>query len=193
MHKLLESQDELYGKATKLLEEVLFPLLEPRGGVNVGGSYLYELMYHPDVDLDVVVPDLSKEIYIDLCKEILALDSVSKFTTTDRVLHKNIFNQDHPKGYWLSPKIEYNGVTWLVDIWMISPGEKNTQTDGYKDKLSEITEGQRIAILELKKKLIEEGRYGVGKDFNSADVYDVVLEYPESPLLELLTHLNKKR
>lgn len=81
MHALLEKQNELYKEATQLLEQYIYPVLTKYGKVGVGGSYVYQLLNHPDIDLDIINPELTKEMYADLCQELIALDMVSGFST----------------------------------------------------------------------------------------------------------------
>ena len=59
MHPLLQRQESLHKEATRLLDEVVYPILNKFGEVKIGGSYVYQLLNHPDIDLDVVTPDLN--------------------------------------------------------------------------------------------------------------------------------------
>ena len=176
MHLLLEKQNDLHEEATKLLENIIYPILKPFGTVGIGGSYVYRLLNHPDIDLDVVTPDLTKELYAELCSKFIALEQVSRFRTSDRVNYGHTHKGDRPTGYWISPEINFGKNVWELDIWLQIPEWNTGNTNAYYEKLKNITDEQKITILSLKEKLISDGLYGVGHEFQSVDVYDGVLD-----------------
>ena len=176
MHPLIQKQEQLHAEATKLLEELIYPILEDFGKMNVGGSYAYKLLNHPDIDIDVVNPELSKEMYAKLCAKLIEITSVSRFKTTDRVNFPHAHGDQRPTGYWIAPDIVFGDNVWNLDIWFQKPEWYTGNTNSYEEKLASIGDEQKIAILSLKEELINSGNYGIGRKFQSADVYDGVLD-----------------
>ena len=176
MHPLRVKQEILHREATELLDTVIYPVLNQFGEVGIGGSYVYELLSHPDIDLDVVNPELTKEMYADLCAKFIALEEVSNFRTSDRVNSPHSHPGDRPTGYWIAPEINFGENVWQLDIWFQIPEWNTGNTNSYKEKLANLNDKQKISILSLKEELMTNGIYGVGKEFQSVDVYDAVLK-----------------
>ncbi len=175
MHELLKKQECLHKEATEVLNTLLTPILSKYGDVVVGGSYSYELMTYPDIDIDVVNTNVSKEMYADLCAEFLKLKEVSKLQTTNRVEYKSK-RAGSQKGYWISPKIHINNIEWTIDIWLQAPEWNTGNTTKYSDELKNISDEQKVAILSIKDLLMSQKEYGVGKKYQSVDVYEAVLD-----------------
>jgi len=185
MDTLLQNQETLHTDAVALLEETLLPLLSKYGKVEVNGSYTYKLLYHPDIDLYIINNNLTKENYVSLCAELLSLDRVSKIRTGDRVNFPQDAGNGRPTGYWVSPTIHTADHTWSCDIWMQKPEWVNPKIYRYDNVLANLPDEQRLAILTLKQELITAGRYGVGKEFESVNIYDAVLTNTDLSLDEL--------
>ena len=175
MHALLIKQERLHTEATELLEQVVYPILKEFGEVSVGGTYVYKLLNHPDIDLDVINPNLTKEMYVDLCTTLITLPVCSGFKTTDRVHYPHSHIVDRPTGYWLCPEIHFEENTWKLDIWFQIPEWNTGNSNSYEKKLAMLNDEDRISILSLKEELLSKGIYGIGREFQSVDVYDTVL------------------
>ncbi len=168
--------EELHSQGTRLLTETgLKKLLEKTGKVEIGGSYLYNLLTHSDIDIGIISPKAVKEIFGDLVGELAKIPAVLKVKTSDRVTHARNDDATRPKGFWIGLTILFEKTSWNIDIWYQKP-------EWYKDRsaelfraLSTITEKQRSAILTIKSELREKGVHGVGQRFQSVDVYDAVL------------------
>ena len=190
MHPLLLTQNELHSEASLLLESVLLPLLTQYGQVTVGGSYSYRLLSYPDLDIDIVSDDISKDLFARLCGEIITLDCTSKFKSGDRVNYPHTHQGKRPFGYWVAPEINFNGRVWNVDIWLQKPEWYTGDTHRYATELLTLSDEQRILILTLKAELIEQKRYGVGKEFSSVDIYEGVLRGGIKTISELKDFLS---
>lgn len=175
MHPLLQKQQDLHEEATELLERVLLPILNKYGEVTVGGSYAYELLNHPDLDIDILNVDASKDLFAQICAELIALSATAKFKSGDRVNFPHTHPGERPFGYWISPDINFGINNWKIDIWLQKPEWHTGNTNRYSDELLKIDEEKRITILSLKEELIKHNSYGVGKEFISVDVYEGVL------------------
>lgn len=173
MHPLLKKQDELFREATELLNELIVPALKEFGEITIGGSYAYHLLSYPDIDVDIVSDGASDETYEKLCAKLVSLENVSAFKSTNRTDH--LITDIRPKGYWLSPKIQYGENLWSLDIWLQKPEWYTGNTNVYEDALLPLDDEKRITILTLKEELREKNLYGIGKEFQSVDVYDAIL------------------
>lgn len=173
MHPLLQKQEELHTEGAELLKKVLLPILSEFGEVTVGGSYEYHLLSYHDIDIDIISDDASDTMYEELCEKITSLESVSEFKTLNRA--DRPLTHPRPKGYWLAPKIQYGENLWNIDIWFQKPEWHTGNTLKYKEALQNISDEKRIAILTLKEELMKNELYGVGKEFQSVDVYEAVL------------------
>jgi len=175
MHPLLQKQRALHAEGTLLLQTILLPLLSKYGTTTVGGSYSYQLLYHPDIDIDVVSEQVSKELFVELCHELLQLDQVSKIKAADRVAFRHTHIGIRPTGFWISPTIHFGDSIWTVDIWLQKPEWHTGKTNRFAAELATLDEITRIKILTLKQELIAQSIYGVGNEFESVDVYEGVL------------------
>lgn len=192
MHPLLHKQDELHNQASSLLEETLLPILEKYGKVSVGGSYSYKLLNYPDLDIDIITDDISKDLFAKLCGELIKLDSTSKFKSGDRVNYPHTHSKKRPFGYWVSPDINFGNSVWKIDIWLQKPEWYTGDTNRYSEELLNINDDKRIDILSLKEELIKKNLYGVGKEFLSVDVYESVLRDGVKTIDELRNFLTIK-
>ncbi len=189
MHPLLQKQNALHDEASLLLEKTLLPILEQYGKVSVGGSYSYKLLNYPDLDIDVVSEDASKDLFAKLSGELIKLDYTSKFKSGDRVNYPHTHTGKRPFGYWVSPDINFGDNIWKLDIWLQTPEWYTGDTNRYAEELVTISDEQRIAILSLKEELIEKNLYGVGKEFISVNVYEGVLRGDVKTIDELRNFL----
>lgn len=135
MHSLLEKQEALHNAASALLETYILPIATKYGTCEVGGSYLYGLLNFPDVDVDIVNPDLTKELHTELCAEFIALDVVSEFETVDRVHYPHGNPGIRPRGYWLCPTIRHGEYRFTVDIWFQAQKNPVSNSSSYTQRL----------------------------------------------------------
>jgi hypothetical protein len=174
MNVLLNKQDKLHISGTIILNEVLLPILNKYGKVIIGGSYTYNLLSHPDLDIDIVSENITKETFVALSAELLQLQHTSEFQSADRVnfLHKHPGKR--PVGYWISPAINFEDSIWKIDIWLQKLESYTGDTNKYAQELLSLNDEKRVAILSLKEELLGKKIYGVGKEFLSVDVYEGV-------------------
>ena len=192
MHPLLQQQGLLHSEANMLIQDILIPLLSNYGEVKVGGSYSYKLLNYPDLDIDVVTEDISKDKFAELCKKFISLPSVSKFQAADRVNFPHEHPGNRPTGFWLSPKMKFEENIWSIDIWLQKPDWYTGNTNMYMKELLALPEEKRILILTLKDQLRSQKIYGVGKGFESIDIYEAVLHNNVNSFDELLAYKNNK-
>ncbi len=176
MHPLLQTQQLLHDEATLIIESLLLPILTPYGDVTIGGSYAYQLLSHPDIDIDLVSEVADKTMFAQIVAQLIALPHTSKCTTGDRVNFPHQHPGTRPTGFWISPELHWDDRVWKLDIWLQRPAWHTGQTNHYQNALRTVDDATRVTILSLKEELRAAGRYGVGKDFCSADVYEGVLK-----------------
>lgn len=192
MDTLLQKQNNLHKEASMLLEQVLLPILNKYGSVSVGGSYLYKLLNHPDLDIDIVSDSTSKQLFAELSSELLALSYTSKFKSADRVNFPHAHTGKRPHGFWISPDINFGDNVWKLDIWLQKQEWNTGDTMRYEKELLDLDDNKRINILTLKENLIRENLYGVGKEFISVDVYDAVLKGNVTSIEDLRNFMSER-
>lgn len=173
--ELLVEQQRLHKQADKMLSATkLLGILGKFGSIQpISGSYDYDLMVYPDLDLGLVVIGLDKNNFSEIVGEVVGCDFVRKLSTADTVSFKPL-HPGRPIGYWLGLEIPYEEDRWGIDCWIQRPEWLVNNKDAYKNRLSKISQAQREAILKIKYRLIHEGLYA--NKFYSNDVYDAVLD-----------------
>lgn len=125
-----------YGNVIKVLSKY--------GKVVVTGSYKYDLMYGPDIDLVVLSNDPEKSSYqafLDFIKQ-------RKFQKYQLGDFKKFPIKDRPKSIIVVLIHEYEGRRWEIEIWFKkSLSEKDISFEKF---ISGATEEQKQKILELK-------------------------------------------
>lgn len=178
MNDLLSRASVLHTKATALLEALhVRELFAPYGEVVIGGSYLYNLMTHPDIDVSIINKATSKESCAELVKKLAALKVVKSLKVIDRVHHPRSHDPARPTGYYIGLIIPFKEEEWNVDIWLQQPEWHTDQSLQLAQELMNISMEQRLAILSIKSTLRARDEYGVNKKYQSVDVYRSVLDH----------------
>jgi hypothetical protein len=157
----------------------------------LGGSYSYKILGYPDIDIDVVGEDVTKQTFAHLCEELICLPSVAKFKSADRVHFPHQNQGDRPFGFWLSPEISFSNRVWSIDIWFQKPEWHTGNTNRYQEQMTALSDEQRTVILTLKEELLAQNLYGVGREFLSVDVYEGVIRGGVKTLDELRDFMAK--
>ncbi len=177
--ELLTEQVRLHTQADKMLKETgIMDIFAKYGEVSpIGGSYDYGLMVYPDLDMDIMSDQLSKNDFVSLASDLLSSNFIRKVSSVDNVTFTGT-RPGMPKGYWLGIEIPFEGDKWGIDLWLQThewASKFDEDFDDYKAKLSGINQEQIAAILSIKYHLIRLGKYGKN-DFMSFNVYDAVLD-----------------
>lgn len=175
IEKLWEEQSRLKRQTEKLvLGTGIFEIFSRYGDLSpIGGSYKYDLMVYPDIDIDVVSIEIDKQKFAELVREMVSSKFVRKVSTADTVNFEAI-QKGRPKGYWIGLEILFEGERWGVDCWLQHPDWTLENKDIYTKRLSELDDTGKSAILLIKYDLIRQGTYG--KTVFSTDVYNAVLD-----------------
>ena len=168
MTDILSYSTQMRLNADKILStSQLLETLSTFGTVKPIGSYAYDLMFDPDIDL-VVTCDRTRECAVAALKSLVNTAIFSRYEFGDFVQ----FSQyDRPHGYILVLQMPYENKLWEIEIWFKSVDEY--QSDKWQTQLKAITPDQRRVILEIKK---ERAAKGIEKKkLSSVNIYEGVL------------------
>jgi hypothetical protein len=169
MVKLNEYSQKIKSTAQKLLDETnLIQILSKYGQVMIGGSFKYDLMWGPDIDI-VVLCDDTRKASLSALEELLDLRLFQKYEYGDFVK----FSRDgRPRSYIMPLILPFDGQKWEVEVWFFEdyPSSQleidNLVTDNITDDLKRIIlsmKKQREELCETKHKI------------SSTDIYKKVL------------------
>lgn len=171
---LRNEQVRLRTQADKMLAETkILDVFAKYGRLSpIGGSYLYGLMVYPDLDIGLLADTVTKQDFANLLKDLAAHDAVRRLSTADTI-NFNLSKRPAPKGYWIGVEIPFENDRWGIDCWLQQPDWGTDQKDDYADRLVNLDQAAKDAVLAIKYELIRNGTYG--KQYLSSDVYDAVL------------------
>lgn len=155
--------------ADKILKSTnLINILSKFGDTKIIGSYKYNLMYGPDLDIivETAKPRISS---FNALTELIQTESFAKYEYGDFVKFPIV---NRPHGYIIVLKIEVERVKWEIEIWFLS---KNEYPQSDLDSLmANLTENQIVKILKLKH---ERDESGINKNnLSSMEIYNKVLK-----------------
>lgn len=171
----LRSENErLKQQADKMMETTQIMDVFARYGkfLGVGGSYKYDLMVYPDLDILFTANKADKEAYLSLMEDLASQSCVRSVNGVDDVNFPSR-SGTKPKGYWIGVEIPFENDRWGIDCWVQRPEWVNNTDAIYESKLNKLGQDSRDAILNLKYQLIFRGLYG--SKYYSNQVYDAVL------------------
>lgn len=173
---LWQEQARLKNQANKLIDNTnILDLFAKYGKLSpIGGSYEYNLMVYPDLDIGVVAPIVTKNDFASLVSELAANEYVRKIGTADTVNFEPMHPGRRPKGYWIGLEVPFEEDKWGIDCWIQQPDWVSDSEDTYANRLLKLEQSGLDAILLIKYDLIRRGVYG--KAVFSGDVYDAVLD-----------------
>lgn len=173
---LRNEQARLRSQADKMIAETqIMDVFAKHGQLStIGGSYQYELMMYPDLDIGLTAEVVTKQDFANLLADLAAHPAVRGLQTADTI-NFNLSKRPMPKGYWIGVDIPYGDDRWGIDCWLQQPNWGTEQKDGnYANRLMNLDQQGKDVILAIKYHLILNGTYG--KHYLSNDVYDAVLE-----------------
>lgn len=170
---LLEMSDRYKKMADSFLaESKLLLVLEKYGRIEFEGAYAGNVMLHGDIDIKVIGDKdyISEDIFVVL-KEIqnTSGESIrSLFIKAD--WDDPRFGQQYPYGKYIGLKTLLNEERWKVDIWFISEAEAVREKDVLDISRTDLTDEQRLQILECK-----QYRKDHGLKVSGQEIYEAVL------------------
>ncbi len=136
-------------EADKLLNySQICSLLSTIGKVKIVGSYDYNLMLGPDIDIYVFVPsDIAKTAALDALNKLIKQNYWNGYLYYDFVKHSSKNHPGFPKSYYVGVKCDFSSNRWKVDIWFGQEETLRVNKSWIKDNLND--ENKKL-ILELK-------------------------------------------
>lgn len=116
---LLEQAKAWRQEADALLAESGLPqVLERVGTVQYTGSYDYDVLLGPDVDIYVLVPDAqAKESARTALDTLIEQNYWNGYLYYDFAVHPSVHHPGFPESYYVGVKGDFRGHRWKVDIW----------------------------------------------------------------------------
>ena len=172
--ELIQISDSYRETASSFLESSqLLSVLEKYGRIEFEGAYAGNVMLHGDVDIKVIKDaDFTQDELFTILKDVhdTCGDSFrSLFIKAD--WDDPRLGQQFPNGRYLGLKTYVNDERWKFDIWFISQDENNRDRGKVDISKTDLTDEQRIKILEFKQYRREHGLKVSGQE-----IYEAVLE-----------------
>lgn len=169
MNPVLKHSHDIKRDADEILRDSdLIKCLGKYGQVSVGGSYKYDLMWNPDIDIMVVCDDPRRQSLAAI-KELMDLRQFQKYQYGDFEKFKR---PNRLEAFIVVLILPFNGKKWEIETWFV---DKYPQYQSDMDKLieSKLDDTSKLQILEAKKSREEAGidKFGI----SSVDIYKQVL------------------
>lgn len=172
--KLIEISDSYRETADSFLKSSqLISVLEKYGRIKFEGAYAGNVMLHGDVDIKVVKDDeysqdelfaILKDIH-DTCSDNFRSLFIKADWDDPRL------GQQFPNGRYIGLKTYVNDGRWKFDVWFISEHENNRDRGKLDISKANLTEQQRLKILEFKQYRKEHSLKVSGQE-----IYEAVVE-----------------
>lgn len=138
-------------RASRLLEASdLAVLLGDHGRIVFSGSYAYDTMMSPDIDLHLLPNVFSRQSAVDL-DALIRQDWWNTYSFGDWVQERfrETVGGRAPRGYLVKLGATFEGMYWNVDAWVLD--QARYAGDLWAPRMAVITGEQRLAILRLKR------------------------------------------
>lgn len=146
----------------------ILQLLAEFGEVHVVGSYAFDLMTEPDIDIVVVTPT-PKESSEKALAHISQLHLFQKLEYGD---FQKFPRENRPPFYIFNMRTPHVGDMWEIETWFMPDA---TEKIAFAEKMKSISQAQRDEIMRLKQKRRTDG---VDKHtLSSFDIYKQVLGF----------------
>lgn len=174
VEQLLERQGWLQTRAADAIDRLnLTDILSDAGRPVVVGSAELGLMVWPDLDIEVVSPEPPAIGPILRVLERLITDAgMTKVSFGDT---RNDANPQVPKGFYLGPDVEIDGMMWQVDIWFMDEANHQHRRQLVESIQSRLDDQAIQAILAIKQVAAASDLYHRG--VSSVDIYQAVLDH----------------
>ncbi len=166
---------KLKSLASRLLTETkLVEFLQSLGKVEITGSFKYDLMVKPDIDIHIYNPQ-ELETSLKLIQQIIKEEKFKNFTFQN-FLHKT---KPHlPFGIYISLIYKIEQIPFNIDLWIIKSKEyyENLYRDDFelikKLENKEFDPIQKELMLSTKKYILENNL-----NIKSMQIYNAILNY----------------
>ncbi|MFA4955310.1 MAG: nucleotidyltransferase domain-containing protein [Patescibacteria group bacterium] len=135
-------------EASALLKKSeLIELLSRFGKIHFTGSYAYNLMLNPDIDIYLETKNPTRETVKKILDALIDQDAWNGYMFYD---WKKFRRPQFPKSYYIGLKIDWLEKRWKVDIWLFNQIpkkllalEKRLQTSGGETHLKILKQKER--------------------------------------------------
>jgi len=169
MSELTEYSKNIKSIAQEILDKTnIVKILNKYGEVIIGGSYKYDLMWGPDIDINVICKD-TRESSVATLSELIDLRLFQKYEYGDFVKFPR---ENRIKSYIMPLILPYNNQKWEIEVWFFDEyPTRQQEIDELIDK--NLTEESKETILKLKQQRDESGdsKHAI----SSTDIYKQVL------------------
>lgn len=156
MQDVMDISSQYKSNAERILETTkLTESLAKIGKVSFEGSFAYDLMLGPDIDIYVITKNLSRRKVRNLVVDLIDANQFSMYQFTN-YFDQGLFNEHHknrhgfPDGYYLGLGYWLDDQKWKIDIWFTESKNKNNKY--YADLVDKCCDEQKKkTILEIKK------------------------------------------
>ena len=166
--------------ASRLLEACDLPLiLGDHGRIVFSGSYAYDTMMSPDIDLHLLQNVFSRQSAVEVLDALIRQDWWNTYSFGDWVQERfrATVGGRAPMGYHIKLGATFEGMPWNVDAWVLDEGKY--ADDLWAPRMATITGEQRLAILRLKRARAIGALRSLGVDIYAA-VIDHHVKTPEA-------------
>jgi hypothetical protein len=174
-----QRQDLLQRQAAAVLERFdLVSRLHAFGRVQSIGSYSYGLMQVPDLDFKIYCDPIDQQTIRELGSMMAARPDVMGIRLLDFTKRAGGERQ----GVYLNIFPYFDDELWKLDLLFLESGHDQPEHDAMLIRLQELSDEERDAVLLIKARLLEAGRYSHPTVFHnpavfhSADVYKAVFD-----------------
>ena len=168
---ILKFSKKTKADAVALLDHTnLIDILKKYGDVIIDGSFKYDLMWGPDIDIRVICKDTRKSS-LEALNQVIKAKLAQKYKYGDFVTFKM---EKRPESYILNLILPFNNRKWEVEIWFfneIPADQKENEINSFMK--SKLNEKNKLKILKMKEK---RERTGLTKhSLRSVNIYKKVL------------------
>ena len=151
-----------------LASKNLLSILAKYGVTRVGGSYFMDLMFDPDIDIDVAT-DTPRESATQFLNEVIEAKLFQKYQYGDM---ENYPRDNRPKDHIIVLILPFNGQKWEIEIWFTRA--LNPEQATYEQKLKDLPRDKKDEIVAKKAKRSDDG---INKhQLSSMDIYRQYVE-----------------
>lgn len=165
---LLRYSQDVRLQAQRLLRDgEVIETLNKYGKAEITGSYKYDLMYGPDIDIEVI-SDNPREDSLSALSEFLDKRKFQKYEYGD---FKKFPRENRPESFIIVLVQEIDGLKWEIEIWFFK--EKDKRNEEFEEELMNLGQEQKMKILGLKHQR-KQGKLSKHK-VSSYEIYEAVL------------------
>jgi mRNA interferase MazF len=145
---LLKFSSKTKKDADEILKNLdLLNILSRFGEVRIGGSYYLDLMWGPDIDINVKSEN-HRSSALNFLDEILQKRLFQKVEFGD---FEKFERERRPKAFIVVCKIEFNNRKWEIEIWFKQDFDTE-YIDKIENKIKNLSSDKRLEILKIKEK-----------------------------------------